>query len=261
MKPVHPLVIGAAALILATGCSAPGTVTSTAVPAASTAAPAPASPASGQEVDKNQLLEDLAAASNRATTYAMEMTLKGTAAGQDVSGTINALVDQTDKANPRMKYSMDLGGMAMEMIMVDGNSYVKMALLGDTWMKMTAEQMAQAGVDTPGVGASSGLEAARDSIQKVVFLGEEEVGGHATRHYRATVDAAAFDQMGGSGLEIEGETFDYDLWVDADNLMRRFSMTGQAEGSPLQMTATFDKWGEPVSIEAPDPSTVTDMPS
>lgn len=258
MKAHHPLIAIASGLLVLTACGAPSTPVATSV-----AASAPASSAAtqtGQEVDRDQLLEDVTTATQQATTYVMEMTLNSVVAGKQVAGTISTQVDQTDPDQVAMKYSMDMGGEGIEMIMVGGDTYLKMGALGEKYFKMTADQLDRVGVDTPGVGANSGLSEVRQSVTKVVFVGNEDINGVNTRHYTLTMDASAFERLGGAGIKVLDKTFDYDLWVDDANLMRKFSMSINAEGAPFEMTAIFDKYGEPVDISAPDPSMVAQLP-
>ena len=258
MKAHHHLVGIAASLLALTACGAPATPSAT---TASEPVPASSAPAqTGQEVDRDQLLEDVTTATQAATTYVMDMTLNSVVAGKQVAGTISTQVDQTDPDQVNMKYVMDMGGEGIEMIMVDGDTYLKMGALGEKYFKVSADQLDKVGVDTPGVGANSGLSEVRQSVTKVVLVGNEDVNGVNTRHYILTMDASAFERLGGAGIKVLDETFDYDLWVDDANLMRKFSMSVNAEGAPFEMTAIFDKYGEPVDISAPDPSMVAQLP-
>lgn len=258
MKAHHPLIAIASATLVLTACGAPATPVATSVAESAPASSAAAQP--GQEVDRDQLLEDVTAANQQATTYVMDMTLTSVIAGKPVSGTISTKVDQTDPNQLKMTYAMDMGGEGIEMIMVGGDTYLKMGALGDKYFKVTGDQLERVGIDTPGMGASSGLSDVRQSVTKVVFVGNENLNGVNTKHYTLTLDSSALERLGGAGIKVDDKTFDYDLWVDDANLMRKFSMSMNAEGAPFEMTAIFDKYGEPVDISAPDPSMVSQLP-
>ena len=259
-------VVGLAALAALAACSAP-TVPVTSGPASDTpdsaATSATSGPAAGAEVDAAQLLSTLSAAMVKVTSFTMEMTLTSEVGGKPASGTITAVTDQSDSAHPRMHYSLDLGGTTMDMILVDGVTYLKMAGLGDKYIKLTNDQLKQLGGGTPGLTANTGLEQAKGSVRRAVFIGTDEVDGLQARQYRLTLDAAAFKKVGGLGefgVNLTADTFDYDLWMDTAGLMRKMSIALPSEDSPFQLTATFAGYGEPVDIQAPDPSQVTTMP-
>jgi LppX_LprAFG lipoprotein len=102
------------------------------------------------------------------------------------------------------------------------------------------------------------------AIEDFETVGSEEIDGTATTHYRITVDArkALENALGDamppnleSSLGSLPETMTYDVWVDEDNLPRQmqFDMMG------TRMDLDFSKWGEPVDIEAPSPSEISDQ--
>ena len=54
------------------------------------------------------------------------------------------------------------------------------------------------------------------------------------------------------------KTVDYDLWLDQDDLMRRIEFTVPGGGGG--MTMTMSDWGKPVTVKAPPPGAVMQMP-
>jgi hypothetical protein len=103
----------------------------------------------------------------------------------------------------------------------------------------------------------------KGAIEDFETVGSEEIDGTTTTHYRVTVNARkALEKTLGEDMpsSVEGslgglpETITYDIWVDADNLPRRmaFDMMG------ISMDMDFSQWGEPVDIEAPPPSEISD---
>jgi hypothetical protein len=105
-------------------------------------------------------------------------------------------------------------------------------------------------------------------------VGTEDVRGVPTAHYFAVIDwQKLLQQAAKSGdrpdllEQFQGfggtmENIPVDVWVDANSLLRRmtmtFSMTAgtQEAGGSLQLEL-FD-YGEPVSVEAPPASDVVD---
>lgn len=105
------------------------------------------------------------------------------------------------------------------------------------------------------------MRAFKGAIEDLETVGLEEIDGTTTTHYRVVVDArkALAKTLGkdlpSSSLGSLPKTMTYDIWVDEDNLPRRleYDMMGTT------MVLDFTKWGEPVDIEAPAPSEISDQ--
>lgn len=129
------------------------------------------------------------------------------------------------------------------------------------------------------------LKGVSDSVEE---LGEEEVRGESTTHYRAEVDLEraaeqqgpearrAYEQM---AQQIGTSTLPVDVWLDGDGLIRRFEMTmnvplppqgapsngaqptvsqGETEGRITIVEELYD-FGVPVNVEPPPEDQITDM--
>lgn len=98
-----------------------------------------------------------------------------------------------------------------------------------------------------------------DAITKLEDKGTQEVDGVETTRYAVTVDTKkALEAQGLAGKVPTGQlpkTLKYDVWVDADKLVRKLSM--DVAGSTIDMT--LSEWGEPVQISAPPASQTTTM--
>jgi hypothetical protein len=98
-----------------------------------------------------------------------------------------------------------------------------------------------------------------DQVTRLQQRGTQEVDGVETTHYVVTVDTEDVLKAQGMGTQMTPgqmpKTIAYDVWVDADNLVRKLSM--DLQGSTVDMT--LSRWGEPVEISAPPPSQVTDV--
>ena len=99
------------------------------------------------------------------------------------------------------------------------------------------------------------------AIENLETVGTEEIDGTTTTHYRVEVDAREVlsktlgDAMPSGSLDSLPETMTYDIWVGEDDLPRRlgYDMMGTS------ITLDFTEWGEPVDIQAPPPSQITEQ--
>ncbi|MEO6987370.1 MAG: hypothetical protein ABI239_01845 [Aquihabitans sp.] len=228
-----------------------------------------------------------------------KMTMEMTMTGVPDMGTMSMTMDgEIDNASGLSRISMDMSSMfgamgteegmpadagIMEMIVDGDTTYMKSSLFGmfgddsKPWMKIpTADQ------DSLTSGAPSDpnqfLDFLKNSGSDVEELGTEEVRGVETTHVRTVLDmedimanASAeeqaemqeqLDSMGSSLPEIPVEA-----WVDADGMIRRFTMTFDAsslgedelDGMSMEFTIEMYDFGEPVDIQIPDPSQVSDL--
>jgi hypothetical protein len=146
---------------------------------------------------------------------------------------------------------------------------------GKEWIKM----------DLAKLGASQGIDLEAlaqinqsDPSQALAFLagasdfesvGEEDVRGVATTHYRGTVDLekVAESSSGPAGdayrrlLELGGErTLPMDVWIDGESLVRRIRFSQKLpDGSGMTMTEELYDFGTEVDAEPPPESAVLDL--
>jgi hypothetical protein len=178
-------------------------------------------------------------------------------------------------------------GEPMEVI-VDGatTTYLRVPFLAPVtgtsgWLAATEDDLGGPG-DAFGLGLGPGsadpsqiLEALRSVADDVERLGVEEVRGVATTRYRATIDLRdtldAWPEDEREGVEgIIGRTggealgpVPVDVWVGDDGLARRIRLDlaslGSVMGAVGDATVTLElfAYGEPVTIDVPDPADVT----
>ena len=227
-------------------------------PAEESEAPAEASLA---ELSVDEFYPAVMAALRDAGTFAFETTSGGTGQSQTMSGQARFSDEGVE-----MKAS-GTGAQAMDMILIDQAMYMKSPDLGtgDKWLKIDlSDPNSLFGM----IGKATDPEVmfkAMESPKKLELVGSEEVDGVETNHYRITLDpskyleAMEFPTAMGDMLPDELVT---EMWVDADNLPRKFAQTTEVAGAAGSSTTegTYSDFGVDVDIEAPPSSEVTEQP-
>ena len=163
------------------------------------------------------------------------------------------------------------GAQAMEMILVDKAMYMKSDAFGtgDKWLKIDlSDPNSLFGM----IGKATDPEVmfkAMESPKKLELIGTEDVDGVETNHYRITMDPSTYLEA----MEFPPAMADMlpkelvtDMWVDADNLPRKFEQTVEvkaAGGGPATKSnteGTYSDFGTDVEIEVPPASEVTEQP-
>jgi hypothetical protein len=235
------------------------TAASSPAPSESEPAEEPSEPAAGEEVDAQQLLDDMKAAIEGQQSAHLTMELTGGSQQMSGEGDVSYAGDKTAM---RLSMGNPEGAGTMEIRLIDKVLYISIP-------PMTPKgKFVQLDLNDPNSpfgdlsGAMTGdplntFDAFDAGLQKVAYLGEEEVGGETLHHYLLTVDAKKAAEAQGRTFQPGPEVVTYDLWLDDQNLMRRIEFE-QTRGS---LVMTMSDWGEPVTVEAPPASDVMDMPS
>jgi hypothetical protein len=178
------------------------------------------------------------------------------------------------------------GGGSIEQVFAGTTLYLRGDVLGPLpggaeWVRLdTVEAAAEAGVDLqqlPTFGSSNPADAlallegaSEDGVEEV---GDEEIDGVETTHYRAEIDLRAtyensdavtdreafeafLDQLGDDPLET-------DIWLDDEGRVVQQSFEQPlpvAEGvnASMQFTMTFSDFGTEVDVQVPDDSDTVD---
>lgn len=189
---------------------------------------------------------------------------------------MSRIVSQGAADNSRARMTMDMPGVGeVQVLVVDGTYYYGFPGLPDgiEWASMSADELAEiSGIDPRAAGgqdptqAFEALSAVSDGVETV---GEEQIGGVDTTHYRFTADVSGlFDQavesgtLGGPAAEavegFQGDTV-MDAWIDGDGLIRRLTyelsmdpaMAGPDLPSTFRYELTFSDYGASVDVAAP----------
>jgi hypothetical protein len=260
------LVVGiVAGLSLFTACTPaaqPAAPAATAPESPAASAP-PSSAAAPGGIDIDAFMSTMVAAQKGVKTYTIDMSMKTEMAGKPAKIVMVGVVDQTDRSNITMSMDMDMAGMKVSMLKINGDMYLQLGATGKKWMKVPKDQMAQYEGTTDSADMTVGMEKARSAMKKIELVGDEAVDGTATRHYRITVDADGLSKITGSDAKIAGDTFDYDVWLDGANLLRKVAMDvkakTQGEDLPMVVAATMGHYDEPVVIKAPGKDDIVEM--
>ncbi len=162
------------------------------------------------------------------------------------------------------------GAQAMEMILVDKAMYMKSPSFGtgDKWLKIDlSDPNSLFGM----IGKATDPEVmfkAMESPKKLELLGSEEVDGVETNHYRITMDPTSYlkaMEFPAAMADMLPKDLVTEMWVDADNLPRKFAQTVEVKspngGTTKSNTeGTYSDFGTDVEIEAPPANQVTEQP-
>ncbi|CAN5287967.1 hypothetical protein BH20ACT3_BH20ACT3_04440 [soil metagenome] len=178
----------------------------------------------------------------------------------------------------------------MEFVLDGETVYVRSSLFsmmgaGDTpWLSADADEFSDdssgltSGVEDPGAF----LEFLKNNTEgEVTEVGTEEIRGVETVHVRTDLDLLALMEEAADGereemerqLEGLGATADSfstvptEAWIDRDGYVRKFTMAfdfsesgiTELEGTTMTIDVELYDFGEPVTIEIPDPSEVSEL--
>ena len=210
--------------------------------------------------------------------FAFAITVGGVMPGlpQDIS---LSMVGAVDPATKRVRAEMDLSAIIPEgagippkisFVSEDGVAYVSMPVPAGSppqWTKIDASALAQAGGGLPSgtnpLDSFRQLQAVEGEIED---LGEEDVRGTSTTHYRAQLDVAKLlAEVPAAQREVAEtmlgtmDTITADVWLDDDDRPRRQRMsfdvpaaaTGGQSGGSLSITIEAFDFGKAVTIELP----------
>jgi hypothetical protein len=248
----------------------------------------------GTPVSPRDAVLDAITAVYEAGSYHQELKMSMSAEGMDFSITAEADVDNTTQ---QAAMTMDMGflGGEMEMILDDGVIYMRSPVFEGAptpWISMDPAKMDPAaaaqfggfGAGTTDPSAYAGLFA---GVFDVRASGAVEIGGVATTRYVGTIDLekviegfsdvigedvdaetkeqleAAVEQFAALGID---EKIPFEIWIDEEGFPRRQRITMDfgdlvpgSEDASLDMTVDYSAFGEPVEVEVPKASQVTDV--
>jgi len=159
-------------------------------------------------------------------------------------------------------------GLTGEVIVADGFAYTRISIQGDKFSR-SALGDALLNLETPapsGSGSAGRIEAIRGSLRdagvSATMKPMELVEGRSCYHVSISVPLdrlnATLSQAGGYAARISVESTAIDYWAFEDTLLpARLELTADAGGmGNFRAEVVFSRYGETVTIEAPDPGSV-----
>jgi len=206
----------------------------------------------GQEVDVANLFKTVDAATNKMRSY-VEVDVTDLAMGtQTVQGKQSYVVDQNDRANGKLRLSLD---NSTEVIGIGSTYYLKTATSNGKYSKTTADALTAQGIDLPDLTQSSNSDQLVAYIKEGSFVGTETAAGVTGRHYRLKVDPKFWSEV--SGLPLDDATIaaaqpgDLDMWTNSDDVLVQLIAKLDIGGIKGSVTQTVTEVNKPVSIQAP----------
>ncbi|HTO01982.1 MAG TPA: LppX_LprAFG lipoprotein [Microthrixaceae bacterium] len=222
------------------------------------------------ELTPTAMLTKAAKATAEHDSYRMRMIMTADGMpGMDMT-TLTSADGKTQKSTIK---SGEIGEMTM--LLIDGAFYYQFPGLpdGKEWVKMdSADAMSELGIDPSAMAEqnSNALAMLDNLSDDVKIVGEEEIEGMKTVHYRysfdvgammqGALDSGALEGDAAEAAEMFGGESDMDVWVGEDGLIRRVAYElKMGEGAPgmpgsISYEMTFSDFGAPLDVTAPDPS-------
>ena len=222
-------------------------------------------------------LTEAQAATAAARSVQFEMTVTTDGVSMHASGVIDNATRRIQMSVPVEDSVPDLEGSVEVVIDEHFVEYIKAPAgvrgmpedqLGK-WIRIDlAAVMEEAGVDMSTVLQANPLASigSFDPNEPAEDLGFEELDGIRVRHYRPQIDHEAVRELvpqpdGGDAVSSEVaqliEAATVDVWVDADNLVRRLTMLSPGT-IPFMLDMRLSGFGEPVDIQVPSADQVVE---
>lgn len=266
-SPLLPALAVAASLALVAGCGGGDDVAdqqASASPSAESSAPSDdgSGDAAAGELTVDDFGDRVSEAFQEAGSVAFE--LDQTTAGQESSGS-----GQADLTGDELSSQVDLDTAqgTISVIATGGLFYLRSDQLvpGGKWLEIDPDADSGLGALIGQLGGSSDPAASIEVLggaTEVTATGEEEIDGTPTTAYRVVLPREAVaDSLGADPqvAQLLPETLEYDVWVDADDLVRRVTSTVEVQGASSTTTVTYTDYGQPVDVQAPPAAQVTDQ--
>ncbi len=225
--------------------------------------PEPSSEApGGEEVSTADFMEMYRAAFDDATTAHMLMEVAGPA-------TLTAEGDADYTTTPlSMRMTMSsaaFGTNEIELRLVDSVMYLQVPGGGGKFVSMALDDPNNplGPTFTEQMDPRAQVEVFEEGITSVTRIGEETVDGEELDRYSVTLDTQALLSSMDPAARAEAEAampkeLTYDVFFDSDGRYRRMEVDMGASGGTVSVT--FSDWGKDVSIQAPPPNQITQLP-
>jgi hypothetical protein len=153
-----------------------------------------------------------------------------------------------------------MGGVESTIILVDGVMYMDMGEMSQgKFLKMPLGEEASQMLDLSQLDPAAAFKDMYGGLKDVTVQGKEKVAGGTFRRYDAQVSTDKLvKELPESARADFPKVAKYSFWFDDQDLVRQVVVDMGKSGTT---TMTYDDWGKKVSIKAPAPEDVTEMPS
>lgn len=217
--------------------------------------------------------------------------------GVDAGGEMEGVLDfEQDRTELTIDLGRALGGLGLDATMVMRaigtdlflqSSHFRGNVAGvdaDTWLRVDVGAAAEGqGLDLEGLGGlgpagngdpRQGLAVLNGVVEDGIDeVGDDEVRGVATTHYRARIDLERAAARLGDTADLEAfdrfvemlsdDSVRIDVWVDDDDLVRRIRiplrLPAGVGGGEVAFTAEYYDFGADIEVPTPDPADVRDL--
>ena len=215
--------------------------------------------AEGEEITAEEFLDTFRDGVENSTTGHMTMTTGFSGMSIDAEGDVDYRTDP-----PSMAVAMTIPSMGgdIDMRFVDGIFYMNMGQASQNkFIKLDPADpnspMGDVGELTESMDPVRSFEQFAAGLDKVVYVGEEDVDGDETDHYVLTLDTTKIESLKDAGTAGIPKELEYDIWLDEENRMRQVLIDMGTNG---QIDMNIEDWGEDVEIEAPAANEIVQMP-
>ena len=237
----------------------------------------------GESAVSIKTLQAAASNSQAAESSRFTMDMAFDIEGESVAITADGVMSGDGK-NGQITVSMPIVGSIEERI-VDGVIYMNLGSfpgapddVAGKWVKLDPAQLQQGGMlgDLAGQADANspkqGLEYLQGLSGDVQDLGQEDVNGRTTTHYRASIDyAKVLDQLPNATAEQRDAlaklgVVPADVWIDDQDRVVKMHFTidagstGAGAGT-AELTMEITDFGVPVDVQAPPADETTDLSS
>ncbi|MCW2794980.1 LppX_LprAFG lipoprotein [Nocardioides sp.] len=218
-------------------------------------------PTGGSTVSTDEFMSVFRKAFENATTAHMTMT----SGGQGAELTSDGVADYTTTplSMAMTMQSPQFGDGVAEIRLIDGTFYIKLPMLGKKFIKFNLDDPSNpfGTVLSDQLDPRTMFDGFEKGLKEAIYVGSEDVGGETMDHYEVTVDSSVILEQAGQtaapGMELP-KNVTYGMWFDGDGMFRQMRVAFGATTGSLEVH--YEKWGEPVTIEAPAPNEVTTAP-
>ncbi len=185
----------------------------------------------------------------------------------------SASMDFSSATHTVNEKELESGGQVYMGLSVDGQN-VSALTGGAQWIQIPVPQQSAGSIGAADVDPITAIKMLEQRGATIVplgssMIGTDEVSGYSVTPSQAEIQSALEQEVQSAQLPASAlssqvaeakalGSFDVDIWIDGNNLLRRESITiaGGTSGATVKVAMTFQDYGTPVSIAPPAPGSV-----